>query len=145
VPARYGSTAVAVSPDDTSAYVADGSGTISQYSIDPTTGTLRPKSPATVPAGHQVEAIAITPDGRSAYVPGETASKVWQYSIDPATGKLTSKSPATVPAAHGSAALAVTPDADASVSMRPPASVTSGSRRTYTIKSPTPGPQTPGG
>ena len=100
---------MAVTPDGKSAYVTnfifskkkirrDGKGTISQYSIDPATGKLRPKSPATVPTGHQVEAIAITPDGRSAYVPSETANTVWQYSIDPATGKLSPKSPATVAA-----------------------------------------------
>ncbi len=145
VPAGHGATAVAVTPNGKSAYVVNacgarpcrrrgGEGTVSQYRIDPVTGTLSPMSPATVPAGHLVQAVVIAPDGKSAYVPSETLNKVWQYSIDPATGKLTPKSPAAVPAGTGSEALAVTPDADGSVKVTAPASAATGSDLTYTIK-----------
>jgi hypothetical protein len=36
------------------------SGTVSQYTIDPTTGGLSPKTPATVTSGSTLDAIAVT-------------------------------------------------------------------------------------
>ena len=56
---------IAVSPDGKSAYITDfnefGPGTVSQYSIDPQSGALSPKTPATVTAGSEPVAIAVTP------------------------------------------------------------------------------------
>jgi hypothetical protein len=40
---------------------SDVSGTVSQYSIDPLTGALSPKTPATVPAGKHPAGIALRP------------------------------------------------------------------------------------
>jgi uncharacterized repeat protein (TIGR01451 family) len=54
---------VAVSPDGKSAYVTvSDDDAVLQYNIDPSTGTLHPKSTASVDAGNTPEAIAITPD-----------------------------------------------------------------------------------
>src|SRR6516165_2877773 len=82
---------MAVSPQGTSAYAVDNlsdtAGAVSQYSINPATGKLTPKSPKTVPtAGGPSGIIAIAPDGRNAYVP--SAKAISQYRISPATGKL---------------------------------------------------------
>jgi hypothetical protein len=53
---------VAVSPDGRSAYVVnDLDGTVSQYTIDPATGALSPKSPPTVPTdGFNPAGIAVS-------------------------------------------------------------------------------------
>jgi DNA-binding beta-propeller fold protein YncE len=69
---------------------------VSQYTIDPTTGTLSPKNPATVPTGNTPLDIAVSHDGRSAYVTNEAGSSVSQYTIDPTTGALSAKNPASV-------------------------------------------------
>jgi 6-phosphogluconolactonase len=82
---------IAVSPDGTSAYAVDNAsattGAVSQYTVNPTTGKLTPKSPRTVPtAGPPSGIITIAPDGKNAYVPAGKA--ISQYRIGPATGKL---------------------------------------------------------
>jgi DNA-binding beta-propeller fold protein YncE len=107
---------IAVTPDGKSAYVANstnfgfGSGTVSQYSIDPLSGALWPKTPATLAAGGFPVGIAVTPDGRSAYVTNEFSGTVSQYSIDPASGALSPKTPETVAAGPSPVAVATTPD-----------------------------------
>ncbi len=69
--------AVAVIPDGNRAYVANSAdNTVSQYSLDPSTGVLSPKSPATVATRSGPTAIAVTPNGRSAYVVDEGDSVV---------------------------------------------------------------------
>jgi DNA-binding beta-propeller fold protein YncE len=112
---------VAVTPDGKSVYVTNtGSGlgdSISQYNVDPLTGTLSPKVPATVATGTGPLGIAVTPDGRSVYVtnfgnpvgppPGNTVS---QYNVDPLTGALSPKVPATVATGLRPQGIAVTPD-----------------------------------
>jgi uncharacterized repeat protein (TIGR01451 family) len=120
VPAGHAPAGIAVSPDGKNLYVVGGGcndkpppcrdnhGTVLQYSIDPATGKLLPKSPATVPTGHTPGAVAVTPDGRSAYVTEALHGTVLQYSVDPATGKLLPNSPATVPGGPG--AVVVGPD-----------------------------------
>jgi DNA-binding beta-propeller fold protein YncE len=123
VPAELlGTYGIAVSPDGKNAYVTNGGegsefDNVSQYSIDPTTGKLSPKEPATVAAGKHPHGIAISPDGKSAYVAnhgpeetGKNTGTVSQYSIDPLTGKLSAKEPATVTAGERPAAIAITPD-----------------------------------
>jgi DNA-binding beta-propeller fold protein YncE len=90
---------VAVSPDGTSAYAVDSvsstAGAVSQYTINPATGKLTPKSPKTVPtAGSPSGIISIAPDGKNAYVPSGKA--ISQYRISPATGNLTPMPPRKV-------------------------------------------------
>ena len=106
--------AVAISPDGKSAYVTIAGccarGTVSQYSIAPSTGKLSPKSPATVATGAFPEGVAVSPDGRSAYVTNLTDNAVSQYSIDPSTGALSPKAPASVATGTGPKGIAVSPD-----------------------------------
>jgi YVTN family beta-propeller protein len=91
--------AIALSPDGTSAYVTNdnpfpAAATVSQYTINPTTGTLSPKTPATIGTeGSAPDGIAVSPDGRSAYV---TGTVVTQFTIDPTTGLLSGKTPSFV-------------------------------------------------
>ena len=105
--------AIAISPQGNNAYAVDAGGVgaavneISQYGINPITGSLTPKSPATVTTGNG-DAIAVTPTGTSVYVAGTDG--VAQYSVNPITGDLTPNSPATVQAERGPTAVAVTPN-----------------------------------
>jgi DNA-binding beta-propeller fold protein YncE len=90
---------IAVSPRGTSTYAVDSlsdtAGAVSQYSIDPATGRLTPKSPAMVAtAGVPSGLIAVSPDGKNAYVPSGKA--ISQFRIDPATGVLTAMAPRRV-------------------------------------------------
>ncbi len=106
---------VAVTHDGRSAYVVNDpgiqlNGTVSQYSIDPLTGALSPKTPASVPTGRAPQGVAVTPDGKSVYVTNTAASTVSQYSIDQVSGALSPKAPASVVAGSVPLAVAVTPD-----------------------------------
>src|SRR6476469_1622848 len=93
-----GAGGVAVTPDAKSAYVPNADGTVSQYDIDPSSGVLEPKNPATVAAGVGALSVVVTPDGRSAYVKnqGGLVGSVSEYDIDPSSGVLTPKTPATI-------------------------------------------------
>jgi 6-phosphogluconolactonase len=112
---------VAVTPDGKSVYVTNlgnGSGnTLSQYNVDPLTGTLSPKTPATVATGLGPYGVAVTPDDKSAYVTnigdqvGLLGNALAQYNVDPLTGTLSTKTPATVATGAGPQGIAVTPDA----------------------------------
>jgi uncharacterized repeat protein (TIGR01451 family) len=125
---------VAVAPDGKSAYVVNnGDNSVSQYTINPSTGDLSPMSPATVPAGSEPTAIALSPDSMSAYVVNPADNTVSQYDIASATGALSPKAPATVSAGLSPAGLAVGPDADVSVKVSAPVSITRGAQMTYTI------------
>jgi DNA-binding beta-propeller fold protein YncE len=104
---------VAVSPQGTSAYAVDNlsdtAGAVSQYTLNPATGQLTPKSPKTVAtAGVPSGIIAISPDGKNAYVPSGKA--ISQYRISPATGKLTPMPPRTVAGAGFPIGIKVAPD-----------------------------------
>jgi uncharacterized repeat protein (TIGR01451 family) len=102
---------VAVSPDGKSAYVSNArDDTVSQYTINPSTGKLSVKSPATVAAGTTPDGVAVSPDSRSAYVANQGNDRVSQYTINPSTGKLSKKSPATVATGTQPVAVAVTPN-----------------------------------
>ena len=104
---------VAVSPQGTSAYAVDNlsdtAGAVSQYTLNPATGKLTPKSPKMVAtAGVPSGIIAVSPDGKNAYVP--TARAISQYRISPVTGKLTPMPPRTVAAAGSPIGIKVAPD-----------------------------------
>lgn len=106
---------VAITPDGTSAYVYNsgvGGGSppaeaVSQYDINPTSGTLSPKTPATVPArqGSTASGLAVSPDGRNLYVVNHFV--VSQYTIDPTSGRLTPNNPATIPTGGSGVGIAI--------------------------------------
>src|SRR5215469_4322324 len=104
---------IAISPQSTSAYAVDNlsntAGAVSQYTLNPATGKLTPKSPRMVAtAGVPSGIIAISPDGRNAYVPA--GKSISQYRISPATGKLTPMPPRTVAGAGNPIGIKVAPD-----------------------------------
>lgn len=104
---------IAVSPQGTSAYAVDNlsdtAGAVSQYTLNPATGRLTPKSPRMVATtGVPSGIIAISPDGKNAYVPSGKA--ISQYRVSPATGKLTPMPPRTVPGAGSPIGIKVAPD-----------------------------------
>ena len=104
---------IAVSPQGTSAYAVDNrsstAGAVSQYTLNPATGKLTPKSPRTVAtAGVPSGIIAISPDGKNAYVPSGKA--ISQYRISPATGKLSPMPPRKVTGAGFPIGIKVAPD-----------------------------------
>ena len=108
VPAGPFPYTIAVDPQGTSAYATSSASKVYQYTINPATGRLTPKSPATVATkSGETAALAFTPDGTSAYVVGKNIS---QYSIDAATGDLTPKSPATVATPPNPEPIAVSPN-----------------------------------
>jgi YVTN family beta-propeller protein len=90
VAAGTGTVGIALSPDGTSAYATNSlAATISQYDVDPTDGSLTPKSTPTVAAGTAVFGIAVSTDGQSVYATNRTATGlVRQYSVG-AGGALT--------------------------------------------------------
>jgi YVTN family beta-propeller protein len=116
VAAGPGAAGIAVTPDGRSAYVTDAlpfhavDAAVSQFSIDPATGVLTPKTPAAVASGVSPSGVAVTPDGRSAYVTNQLSGSVSQYDVDPATGALTPKAAPAVASGLGPVAIAVTPD-----------------------------------
>jgi DNA-binding beta-propeller fold protein YncE len=104
---------IAVGPQGTSAYAVDNlsptAGAVSQYTLNPATGKLTPKSPRTVAtAGVPSGIITVSPDGKNAYVPSGKAIS-W-YRISPATGKLTPMPPRTVAGAGFPIGIKVAPD-----------------------------------
>ena len=110
---------IAVSPQGTSAYAVDNlsntAGAVSQYTLNPATGKLTPKSPRIVAtAGVPSGLITISPDGKNAYVPSGKAIS-W-YRISPATGKLTPMRPRKVAGAGSPSASRSPPTAVTSTS-----------------------------
>jgi 6-phosphogluconolactonase len=104
---------IAVSPQGTSAYAVDNlsdtAGAVSQYTLNPATGKLTPKSPRMVAtAGVPSGIIAVSPDGKNAYVPSGKA--ISQYRVSPATGKLTPMPPRKVAGAGFPIGIKVAPD-----------------------------------
>jgi 6-phosphogluconolactonase len=104
---------VAVSPRGTSAYAVDNlsgtAGAVSQYTLNPATGKLTPKSPRMVAtAGAPSGIITISPDGKDAYVPAGKA--ISQYRISPGTGKLIPMPPRKVAGAGFPVGIKVAPD-----------------------------------
>jgi DNA-binding beta-propeller fold protein YncE len=104
---------IAVSPQGTSAYAVDNlsntAGAVSQYTLNPATGKLTPKSPKTVAtAGVPSGIITVSPDGKNAYVPAGKA--ISQFRISPATGKLTPMPPRKVAGAGFPIGIKVAPD-----------------------------------
>jgi DNA-binding beta-propeller fold protein YncE len=88
---------------------------VSQYDVDPVSGALTPKSPATVFAGPGASDVAVARDGRSAYVTlplpfHRVDAAVAQFSIDPATGTLSPKNPPAVASGVSPVGVTTSPD-----------------------------------
>src|SRR5216684_2794795 len=87
---------VAVDPSGRFAYVANaehfggigGTGNVSMYTIDVTTGALT--SIGTIAAGSNPPSVAVDPSGKFAYVANGGSNDVSMYTIDVTTGTLTS-------------------------------------------------------
>lgn len=107
--------AVTVHPSGKFAYaVNEDDGTVSMFTINPTTGVLVLTAPATVFTGPSPFDITVDASGRFAYVPnndsgGLMAFGISQYTIDPATGVLTQNNPPAVAAGNGPTSVAVDP------------------------------------
>jgi trimeric autotransporter adhesin len=92
------------------AFPATAAGTISAYSIDPSTGNLTPLSTATYPTGIGPLIATIDPTGTYLYVPNSVDNTVTGYSIG-AGGALTSLGAArAVPGAASIGNVAVSPN-----------------------------------
>lgn len=105
---------VAVEPKGKYAYVTNYfDGSVSQYDINQTNGTLSAMTPAMVTtAGTYATTIAIDPLGKYAYVAnplGTGSNSVVQFNIGPTDGKLSPMTPPTV-SAGGAGAASITID-----------------------------------
>jgi YVTN family beta-propeller protein len=101
---------VAVTPNGKSAYVTTFFSGVLQFNIDPSTGDLSPKTPASV-AGPLSEGVVVSSNGKSAYVTNINSGTVSQFDIDPVSGDLSPKTPATVPTSTGPTnGIALTPN-----------------------------------
>ena len=81
---------VIVDPSGQFAYVANwGSGDVSAYKIDSTTGALTAVGSSQVLAGGGPFSITVDPSGKFAYVANQTTDDVSAYTIDSITGALT--------------------------------------------------------
>jgi 6-phosphogluconolactonase len=104
VPTGPAPEGITVSPDGASVYVANAGGglgstfTLSQFSVNRSTGTLSPKSPATVVTGDAPSHVAVSPNGNNAYITNSVDDTISQYSINPRDGTLTPLTPPTVAA-----------------------------------------------
>jgi len=85
----YRPVSITIDPSDKFLYVANKTdGTISQFTINATTGALTAMTPATVAAGGATSAVAIDPTGQTLYATDRSASAVYQFQINPTTGAL---------------------------------------------------------
>jgi DNA-binding beta-propeller fold protein YncE len=102
---------IAISPDGSSVYVANGSGLVSQYDVG-ADGRLSPKAIPTLAESNGPFAITVSPDGTSVYVTNVTtngAGGISEYDVG-AGGALTPKATATVAAGDSPSGIAVSPD-----------------------------------
>ena len=93
-PGEFGSRAVAVDPSSKFVYVANSvvgdthPGSISGYTIDPSTGALTVIAGSPFAAGVGANSVAVDPSGKFAYVANAGYNAVAGYTINPTTGAL---------------------------------------------------------
>ena len=82
---------IVVAPSGNFAYAANyqSSGTVSGFSINPTTGDLSPIAGSPFPAGSSPYRVTIAPSGGFLYSANYGSSNVSAFSVDPTTGALT--------------------------------------------------------
>jgi 6-phosphogluconolactonase (cycloisomerase 2 family) len=87
-------------------------GTVSQYTISQTDGSLNPMTQPTVLTGENPNGVTVDPLGRAVYVANSypnPSNSVSQYTINQMNGSLTPMNPATVLAGNGTATVTVNP------------------------------------
>lgn len=101
VPDHGNAETITIAPNGKSAYIpipnVPSGGAVAQFNINPRTGKLSPKSPATVATAGGPHDVAVTHNGKYAYVVTVANNTVSQYSINQHTGAL---SPQPVATAH---------------------------------------------
>ena len=79
-----------VTPNGAYLYSANyGSGSVSAYSIDPSTGALTPVAGSPFAAQSHPRGAALDPTGSFLYVTNEGSNSITEYAISPSTGALT--------------------------------------------------------
>jgi uncharacterized repeat protein (TIGR01451 family) len=102
---------ISIALDGKNAYVGATTGNaIWQYSINPATGKLTPKSPAKVATGRGPHDLAVAPDGKSLYVVNVADATIAQYAIGPRTGALSARPVSTARTVPAPEAIALSPD-----------------------------------
>jgi 6-phosphogluconolactonase len=92
------------------AYVAnEGSRNVSGYTIDPSTGALKPIAGSPFTAGASPVSVAVDSSGKFAYVVNEGSRNVSGYTIDPSTGVLTAIAGSPFTAGSSPVSVAVDP------------------------------------
>ena len=106
-------TVAAVSPGAAGApfaYVANEfDGSVSGYTIDPTTEALTPIAGSPFDAGGEPGSVAVDPSGKFVYVANENDNNVSGYTIDSTTGALTALAGSPFPAGTDPVSVAVDP------------------------------------
>jgi 6-phosphogluconolactonase (cycloisomerase 2 family) len=77
-------TKITIDPSSTYAFVANSSGSVSVYAIDPVLGTLTsaPGSPFRLPQAQGTGSVTIDPSGRFAYAVNQTSNNISAFSIN---------------------------------------------------------------
>lgn len=109
-----GTYAMTITHDSTSAYITSGNlslpGAIYMFSIDPTTGYLFSKNPATAPSTGTNFQTIVSPADTFCYTIQNSASRIGIYSIDPISRVLTQTSSSPVNVGYNVTSCAMTPD-----------------------------------
>jgi 6-phosphogluconolactonase (cycloisomerase 2 family) len=99
---------VDIDPSTKFAYVVNsGSNNVSEFTINATTGALRPVSGGPINAGKSPAAASVDPSGKFVFVANSISGDLSAYRINNSTGALTVLVPGPVRARKGPAALAV--------------------------------------
>jgi 6-phosphogluconolactonase len=93
---------LAINPSEHFMYVVNegptitSTGTVSQFTINATTGFLTPVLDSAIPAGQNPVAVLVHPTGRYLYVANSGSNDISEFSIDSNTGVLTELTSTTV-------------------------------------------------
>jgi DNA-binding beta-propeller fold protein YncE len=99
-----------VDPSGKFAYVADFTGNVLGYTINPSTGALTAIAGSPFTGGQAgLNSVAVDPSGRFAYVVNEDVNNVLGYTINPSTGALTAIAGSPFAAGIGAISVAVDP------------------------------------
>ena len=92
-----------IEPSGKFAYVANlGSGNVSAYAIDATSGALKKVKGSPFAAGTKPVIMAVDPSGKFAYVPNVGSNNISAYTIDATSGALTPVTGSPFSAGRGS-------------------------------------------
>lgn len=105
-----GPTGVDISPDGTSAYVANNTNTLSMFSRNISTGNLTPLATPTIAAGTFTWDVTVSPDGLFVYATNRDSANVSMYSRNTSTGALTALTTPTIAAGTGPFEIVISAD-----------------------------------